>query len=237
MYQVRAAHDRGHTGLAWLQSRHSFSFGDYFDPRHLGVSALRVLNDDTVIPGAGFGTHGHRDMEILTYVTGGTIAHEDSTGNREQVPAGEFQLMHAGSGIRHSEFNASASAPLQFLQIWLLPDQLGGAPGYQQKNFPRVAGLQLVVSPDGADGSLQLRQNARVYRALTAADAGLALALPLAANRVGYLHVVRGQVNVGGAALAAGDGVAINDEVNPPVAASADAEFLFFDLPPVVARN
>ena len=237
MYQVRAAHERGHTGLAWLQSRHSFSFGDYFDPRHPGVSALRVLNDDTVIPGAGFDTHGHRDMEILTYVTAGTIAHEDSAGNREQVPAGEFQLMHAGRGIRHSEFNASASAPLQFLQIWLLPDQPGGAPGYQQKNFPRVAGLQLVVSPDGADGSLQLRQNARVYRALTAAGAGLALTLPLAANRIGYLHVVRGQVNVGGAALAAGDGVAITDEMNPPAAASADAEFLFFDLPPVAARH
>lgn len=237
MYQVRAAHERGHTALAWLHSRHSFSFGDYFDPRYPGVSALRVLNDDTVIPGAGFGTHGHRDMEILTYVTEGTIAHEDSTGNREQVPAGEFQLMHAGSGIRHSEFNASATAPLKFLQIWLLPDQLGGAPGYQQKNFPRVAGLQLVVSPDGAAGSLQLRQSARVYRALAAPEQPLALALPLTADRVGYLHVVRGQVSVGGAALAAGDGISIHHEVNPPAAAAEGAEFLFFDLPLVAGRH
>ncbi|MFZ5757167.1 MAG: pirin family protein [Pseudomonadota bacterium] len=236
MYQVRAAEDRGQTRLAWLDSRHSFSFGDYFDPRHLGVSALRVINDDTVTPGAGFGSHGHRDMEILTYVIDGTIAHEDSTGNREQVPAGEFQLMHAGSGIYHSEFNASRNDTLKFLQIWILPDVLGGAPGYEQKRFERVAGLQLVASPDGAEGSLTVRQNVRIHRGVLAA--GDTLALPLAPGRIGYLHMVRGRLSVsGGHALAAGDGLAIRDEAQPQVSAGEHSEFLFFDLPPVTERN
>ncbi|MFP5440426.1 MAG: pirin family protein [Gammaproteobacteria bacterium] len=235
MYQLRAAEDRGQTRLAWLDSRHTFSFGEYFDPRYLGVSALRVINDDTVRPGAGFDTHGHRDMEILTYVTEGVIAHRDSTGGREEVPAGEFQLMHAGKGIRHSEFNASPDSPLKFLQIWIQPDRLGGEPGYEQKRFPRVPGLQLVVSPDGAEGSLTVRQNARVYRVQLAA--GEALALPLAATRIGYLHALRGRLSLDGHALAAGDGIALHGEQQPALAAGADSEALFFDLPPVTGGN
>lgn len=235
MYQVRAADDRGRTRINWLDSRHSFSFGDYYDPRHMGVSALRVINDDVVVPGAGFGTHGHRDMEILTYVTQGVIAHEDSTGNREQVPAGEFQLMHAGRGIRHSEFNASAQDTLRFLQIWILPDTLGGEPGYEQKRFARVDGLQLVVSPDGADGSLTVRQDARVWRGTLAG--GGELALPLAAGRTGYLHVVGGRVEVAGQALAEGDGIALLDEQALAAVALDATEFLFFDLPPVALQG
>lgn len=235
MYQVRAADARGMTRLAWLDSRHSFAFGDYYDPRFLGVSALRVINDDVVTPGAGFGTHGHRDMEILTYVTEGTIAHEDSTGGREQVPAGEFQLMHAGKGIYHSEFNASPADTLRFLQIWILPNEIGGKPGYEQKRFGRVDGLQLVASPDGAEGALSVRQDARIYRATLVAGAGLVL--PLAAARVGYVHVVRGALVLAGHALATADGMTITDEVNPALVATADAEFLFFDLPPVTARS
>lgn len=235
MFQVRAADERGRTRISWLDSRHTFSFGDYFDPRHMGVSALRVINDDVVVPGAGFGTHGHRDMEILTYVTAGVIAHEDSTGNREQVPAGEFQLMHAGRGIRHSEFNASAQDTLRFLQIWILPDEVGGEPGYEQKRFARVDGLQLVVSPDGAHGSLTVRQDARVWRGVLAG--GEQAALPLAAGRVGYLHVVNGRVDVLGQLLAEGDGIALADEDAPVVVALEAAEFLYFDLPPVTAQG
>lgn len=230
MLQIRRAAERGGTRLSWLDSRHSFSFGDYHDPRHMGVSALRVINEDHVTPGAGFGTHGHRDMEILTYVTDGTIAHADSTGERREVPAGEFQLMHAGKGIFHSEFNASDRAPLSFLQIWILPAQTGGRPGYEQRRFPRSPGLQLVVSPEPADGVLTIRQDARVHRGLLPAAVGLHL--PLAAGRTGYLHLVRGDLSFAGHELGAGDGVAFADTDAPEVVAGSDAEFLFFDLPP-----
>ncbi len=231
MEALRAAADRGQTRLAWLDSRHSFSFGEYFDPRHLGISALRVINDDTVQPGAGFDTHGHRDMEILTYVTAGVIAHRDSTGGQEEVPAGEFQLMHAGRGIRHSEFNASKEQTLKFLQIWIQPDQLGGEPGYEQKNFACRPGLQLVVSPDGAEESLRIRQNAKVYRLILAADGSVQL--PLAAGRIGYLHVVRGRLQCAGVVLSVGDGYTVHDGAPVIVQAGEDVEVLFFDLPPV----
>lgn len=230
-----AANDRGATRLSWLDSRHTFSFGDWHDPRYMGVSVLRVINDDRVRAGAGFATHGHRDMEILTYVTAGVIAHEDSTGQREEVPAGEFQLMHAGKGILHSEFNALTDQELRFLQIWILPDETGGRPGYEQRGFPRRDGLQLIVSRDGADGSLTVRQDTRVWRGVLAD--GARQALPLASSRVGYLHVVSGVLDVAGQSLLEGDGMAISEEGGPVVEARADAEFLFFDLPPVtVAR-
>lgn len=235
MYQVRKAGERGQTSLSWLDSRHTFSFGDYFDPRHRGVSALRVLNDDRVRPGAGFGTHGHRDMEILTYVTEGAIAHEDSAGHREEVPAGEFQLMHAGKGIYHSEFNASQEEALRFLQIWIMPDELGGRPGYEQKRFARVDGLQLIASRDGTDGSLTVRQDVKVWRAVLAA--GAQCALPVVVPRIGYLHLVSGELEVGGLSLGEADGLAIGGESLPVVTANAAAEFLFFDLPAVTAAR
>lgn len=241
MYQVRKAGERGQTGLSWLDSRHTFSFGDYFDPRHMGVSALRVLNDDRVRPGAGFGTHGHRDMEILTYVTEGVIAHEDSAGHREEVPAGEFQLMHAGKGIYHSEFNASQVEALRFLQIWIMPDELGGRPGYEQKRFARVDGLQLIASRDGGDGgdgaegSLAVRQDVKVWRAMLAA--GVQCALPVVAPRIGYLHLVSGALEIGELSLGEADGLAIGGESLPRVTATAAAEFLFFDLPAVTAAR
>jgi redox-sensitive bicupin YhaK (pirin superfamily) len=229
MATFRAAAERGSTRISWLDSRHTFSFGDYYDAAHMGVSALRVINDDVVIPGAGFGTHGHRDMEILTYVTEGVIAHEDSTGKREQVPAGEFQLMHAGKGIYHSEFNASQDLTLRFLQIWIQPNRIGGKPGYEQKDFPRVDGLQLVVSPDGVSGSLTVRQDARVYRG--ASQQGASLTLPLTAGRQGYVHVVRGSVTLAGFALVAGDGLALTVADALTATATPATEFLFFDLP------
>ncbi|MFP5384221.1 MAG: pirin family protein [Gammaproteobacteria bacterium] len=241
MYQMRKAGERGQTSLSWLDSQHTFSFGDYFDPRHRGVSALRVLNDDRVRPGAGFGTHGHRDMEILTYVTEGAIVHEDSAGHREEVPAGEFQLMHAGKGIYHSEFNASQDEQLRFLQIWIMPDELGGRPGYEQKRFARVDGLQLIASRDGgdgcdgADGSLTVRQDVKVWRAVLAA--GAQCALPVVAPRIGYLHLVSGALETGGLSLGEADGVAIGEESLPRVTATATAEFLFFDLPAVTAAR
>jgi redox-sensitive bicupin YhaK (pirin superfamily) len=230
MITIRPAEERGRTRIDWLDSRHSFSFGGYFDPRHQGVSALRVINDDIIAPGAGFPTHGHRDMEILTYVTEGVIAHQDSTGNREQVPAGEFQLMHAGSGILHSEFNASASETLRLLQIWIVPNETGGAPGYEQRRFPRQPGLQLIASSDGSAGSLALRQDAQIHRG--ALDPGMRVALPLDAARTGYLHVVRGRLHAAGAALAAGDGMSFFGEAAPEISTDEASEFLFFDLPP-----
>lgn len=233
MRTLHAAGDRGVTRLSWLDSRHTFSFGDWHDPRRLGVSALRVINDDRVRPGAGFATHGHRDMEILTYVTAGAIAHEDSTGQHQEVPAGEFQLMHAGKGILHSEFNALPGQELRFLQIWILPDERGGHAGYEQRGFPRRKGLQLIVSRDGADGSLTVRQDARVWRGLMAG--GERQVLPLDSLRAGYLHVVSGVLDVAGQSLREGDGLAISGEAGPAVVAHADSEFLFFDLPPVPA--
>lgn len=230
MHVQRPAAARGQTRIGWLDSRHSFSFGEYHDPRHMGISALRVLNDDTVAPAAGFPTHPHRDMEILTYVTAGVIAHADSTGSRRQVPAGEFQLMHAGTGIRHSEYNASPTDRLHFLQIWILPSVPGGEPGYEQRDFPRRPGIQVIAAPGGEGGALALRQDARVHRALLVA--GERLPLPLAAARVGYLHVVAGALRVGDSKLAAADGLAISGEGSPVSEAMTDTEFLFFDLPP-----
>jgi redox-sensitive bicupin YhaK (pirin superfamily) len=162
MITLRSSEARGRGNHGWLDSRHSFSFADYYDPKHMGFSALRVINEDQVTPGSGFGTHGHKDMEIISYVLDGVIAHKDSEGNVQQLPAGEFQLMSAGSGIRHSEYNASESSGLRFLQIWIQPDQFGGKPGYQQKNFGQRNGLTLVISPDGEAGSLTLRQDARL---------------------------------------------------------------------------
>ncbi len=166
MFDMRYAAERGKADFGWLQSHHTFSFASYYDPAQMGFSALRVINDDKVAPGAGFDTHGHKDMEILSLVLSGKIAHKDSAGNTEILPAGEFQLMSAGAGIYHSEFNASKTDELAFLQIWLQPNQQGGEPGYQQKDFGQREGLTLILSPDGRDGSLTLRQDALLYQLL-----------------------------------------------------------------------
>ena len=229
MLQMRPSTERGVTALAWLDSRHTFSFGHYYDPRYMGVSALRVLNDDHVQPGAGFAAHGHQDMEILTYVTEGVIAHRDSMGHTTRLPAGEFQLMSAGTGIRHSEYNASDTEPLRFLQIWIVPDQRGLTPGYQQKQFPVTAPMQLIASPDGRDGSLRVHQDASVYQ--VALGAAQSITWAVVPGRSVYVHLVHGTLTVNGAVLQAGDGVTITAEKTVDLRGTTAAEALLFDLP------
>nr|WP_067294392.1 pirin family protein [Marinobacterium profundum] len=230
MITVRSSEARGRGNHGWLNSRHSFSFADYYDPKHMGFSALRVINEDQVAPGAGFGTHGHKDMEIISYVLEGVIAHKDSEGNVQQLPAGEFQLMSAGSGIRHSEYNASESSGLRFLQIWIQPDQFGGKPGYQQKNFGRRNGLTLVISPDGEAGSLTLRQDASLYQLLLDSEQGLTHVLQ--SGRRQYIHLIKGALTIGNTPLKAGDGVSIEGLAQLALqAGTAPVEALLFDLP------
>ncbi|MCP8687278.1 pirin family protein [Marinobacterium sedimentorum] len=230
MITVRSSEARGRGNHGWLDSRHSFSFADYYDPKHMGFSALRVINEDKVTPGSGFGTHGHKDMEIISYVLDGVIAHKDSEGNVQQLPAGEFQLMSAGSGIRHSEYNASESNGLRFLQIWIQPDQFGGKPGYQQKNFGRRNGLTLVISPDGEAGSLTLRQDARLYQLLL--DSEQTLTQALRPGRRQYVHLIKGSLTIGNTPLKAGDGASIEGLAQLSLqAGKAPVEALLFDLP------
>jgi hypothetical protein len=230
MITVRSGETRGQGNHGWLNSRHSFSFADYYDPAHMGFSALRVINEDQVAPGAGFGTHGHRDMEIISYVLDGVIAHKDSEGNVQQLPAGEFQLMSAGSGIRHSEYNASESSGLRFLQIWIEPDQLGGKPGYQQKDFGQRNGLTLVISPDGEAGSLRLRQDARLYQLLL--DPQQQLTQVTQPGRRQYVHLIRGELSVGQTPLKPGDGAKIEGLAQLSLrSGKVPVQALLFDLP------
>ncbi|GAA0561625.1 pirin family protein [Rheinheimera aquimaris] len=229
MFEMRYAADRGKADFGWLQSQHTFSFASYYDPAQMGFSALRVINDDKVAPGAGFDTHGHKDMEILSLVLTGKIAHKDSAGNTEVLPAGEFQLMSAGRGIYHSEFNASNAEDLKFLQIWIQPNQFGGEPGYQQKDFGQDEGLTLILSPDGRDGSLTVRQNAFLYQ-LILAQAGQQQ-LALAAGRKVYIHLITGELDVSGHTLQPGDGIKISEQAALQLKATADSKALIFDLP------
>lgn len=229
MFELRQASARGHANFGWLNSYHSFSFGRYYDPAQMGFSALRVINDDTVAPGAGFDTHGHQDMEILSLVLQGNIAHKDSAGNTEVLPAGEYQLMSAGRGIYHSEFNASNTEPLKFLQIWLQPNQFGGAPGYQQKAFGENSGLTLILSPDGRDGSLTLRQDALLYQLMLAS--GETEHVSIRPGRKMYLHLISGELTVLGQRLQAGDGIKIADETMLTLTAQGAVKALLFDLP------
>lgn len=229
MIDIRHSNDRGQADHGWLQSRHTFSFASYHDPDHMGVSALRVINDDKVIPGRGFGTHSHQDMEIISYVKRGAIAHKDSMGNVEQLPAGEFQLMTAGSGVTHSEFNPSTSEPLEFLQIWIMPDTLGIEPGYQQKRFAPRSGLQLIASPDGRDGSLLIHQDACLYQLCL--DAGQSATHSLEAPRCVYIHLISGAILVNGEALAPGDGATVKAVDTIEFVGTANSEALLFDLP------
>jgi quercetin 2,3-dioxygenase len=230
MITVRQADARGHSNFGWLDSHHTFSFGEYQDPRHMGFSALRVINDDTVTPGAGFGTHGHRDMEIISCVLEGVIAHKDSEGNVANLRPGEFQLMSAGSGIRHSEFNPSDSDKLHFLQIWIQPRVFGQTPGYQQKEFAQKSGLTLVASPDGAQGSLVIKQDARMYQLVLPAQAEQKV--PVQNGRKVWVHVIDGNLAVGGEQLKPGDGAAIDDVAELQlVAGTSPVRALVFDLP------
>jgi quercetin 2,3-dioxygenase len=229
MIVKRASDERGRGRRSWLESRHSFSFGDYYDPGHMGFRALRVINEDTVAPKGGFPTHGHRDMEILTYVLEGALAHKDSLGNGSAIRPGEVQLMHAGTGIEHSEFNASGTEPVHLLQIWILPERAGFDPGYQQKEIPPGDGLlRLVASHDGKDGSLTIHQDTAVYAGKL--KKGESADLPLAPGRHAWVQVARGAVDLNGTKLEAGDGAGVSEETKLAIAASGDSEILVFDL-------
>jgi quercetin 2,3-dioxygenase len=231
MRVIRRAAERGRTDWGWLDSRHTFSFGEYFDRQHVEFRSLRVINDDRVAPGAGFGTHGHRDMEILSYVLEGGLEHKDSSGGGGVIRPGEIQFMRAGSGVTHSEYNASKTDPVHFLQIWIVPDTRGLAPRYDQKPFDMAAarrGYVLLASRDGRDGSIQVSQDVSLM--MTFAAAGERRSHSLGAGRAGWLHVARGRVRVGGEDLGEGDGVALTAEPAVELLGLADSEVLLFDL-------
>jgi redox-sensitive bicupin YhaK (pirin superfamily) len=232
MITVRPASERGHGQKGWLDTYHTFSFSDYQDPRHMGFRVLRVINEDRVEPGQGFGTHGHRDMEIISYVLEGALGHKDSLGNGSVLRPGEFQCMTAGTGIRHSEFNPSESEPVHFYQIWLLPDRQGLAPSYDQRAFPeeeRRGKLRVVASPDGRDGSLTIHQDAEVL--LTSLAAGERVTHELAPGRHAWLQVLRGSAQLNGVSLATSDGAAVSEESSLTVLAAEPCEVMLFDLP------
>ena len=234
MIRLRRSGERGLARHGWLESRHTFSFAEYHDPGQMGFRSLRVINEDRVQPGRGFGTHSHRDMEIVTVVLEGELAHADSLGTSSVIRPDEVQRMSAGTGVSHSEYNASQQALVHFLQIWILPERTGLAPGYEQRAFPReerAGRFQLVVSRDGRDGSLRVHQDASLYRAEL--EPGAKLVHPLAASRHAWLQVTRGSVELSGEKLAAGDGAALSDETRVELAGGAGAtpgEVLLFDL-------
>lgn len=231
MIRLRPANERGHFDHGWLNTYHTFSFSSYQDPEHERFRSLRVMNEDFVAGGQGFGEHGHRDMEIVTYVLSGALAHKDSMGNGEVLRPGEFQRMTAGKGIRHSEFNASPDEPVHLYQIWLLPDRNGHEPSYEQKPFDsagRRNRLQLVASPDGAEGSLTIHQDARIY--LADLDADRELTLDLKPGRHAWLQVLRGAVELNGVRMETSDGAAVSEEAALRLRASGAAEVMLFDL-------
>ena len=229
---IRPAKERGHADHGWLDTWHTFSFSDYYDPRFMGFSALRVINEDFVAPGRGFPTHGHRDMEIITYVLEGALEHRDSLGTGSIIRPGEVQRMSAGTGVRHSEANPSSAEPVHLLQIWIHPAAANIAPGYEQKAFAdeeKRGRLRLVASPDGADGSVTIHQDARVYATLL--GPGQQVVHRLAPGRHAWVHVARGSLTLNGEHLAAGDGAAIIAESALTLVGEHDAEALLFDLP------
>jgi redox-sensitive bicupin YhaK (pirin superfamily) len=232
MIAIRRSHERGQADHGWLKSFHSFSFADYYDPRWMGFSALRVINEDRVAPGSGFGTHGHRDMEIISYVLEGELAHQDSMGNGSVIRPGDVQRMSAGTGVRHSEFNHAADATTHFLQIWIEPDRTGVSPSYEEKHFDAAdkrGRLRLVASPDGAEGSVRIHQDARLYVGLL--DGAERAQHAFAPGRHGYLHVARGTVEGNGQRLEAGDALLLKDEAGIELRDGRAAEVLLFDLP------
>lgn len=231
MLALRKAADRGRSRISWLDSYHTFSFADYHDPNAMGFRSLRVINDDTVAPGGGFGTHGHRDMEIITYVLEGALEHADSLGTGSVIRPGDVQKMSAGSGIRHSEFNHSQSDPVHFLQIWLIPDRSGVQPGYQQLHFPREAKLGkllLVASNEKRDGLIHVQQDAKLY--VSVLEEGQRVEHELAHGRHAWVHIARGAAIVNGQTLSAGDGAAINGQSKIEISGAPAGELLLFDL-------
>ena len=230
MRLLRQANARGHANHGWLDSFHSFSFAGYYDPRFMGFSALRVINEDRIAPLGGFPTHPHQEMEILTYVLSGTVAHKDSMGNISQVTAGEFQIMSAGTGITHSEYNPSATEELHLYQIWIRPDQARVAPRYEQRQFPRQEGFQLLLSPDGEEGALHVYQDMRVWRWSSPPEGGRSEPYTVGGRAI-WLQVSRGRVEVDGMVLEAGDAMALKDEPELVLSAVSEAEVLLFDLP------
>jgi redox-sensitive bicupin YhaK (pirin superfamily) len=232
MLEIRRSGERGFANHGWLKSFHTFSFADYYDPSHIEFGALRVINEDRVEPGAGFGTHGHRDMEIISYVLEGELAHKDSTGTSSTIRPGDVQRMSAGSGVRHSEFNPSATSPVHFLQIWIQPNAQGIEPSYEEKSFSAAekrGRLRLIASPDQAEGSVLIHQDARVYAGLF--DGAERASLNLGSARQAYVHVARGKVTVNGTALETGDGLKAQDTDMLTVEKGQEAEVLVFDLP------
>ena len=231
MIKLRRSNDRGHTKFDWLDSRHTFSFGDYYDQQHMGFGSLRVINEDRVVPGGGFPTHSHRDMEIITYVLEGAVAHKDSTGTSTVIRPADVQRMSAGTGISHSEYNASQNEPVHFLQIWIVPDEMGLAPGYEQKAFSlhKHQGTgTLVASKDGRDGSVTVHQNVDVWAARLSPEEQAVFHLK--PNRRAWIQMARGASMLNGTLLRSGDGAAASQEEIVEIKAVDDAEFLMFDL-------
>jgi redox-sensitive bicupin YhaK (pirin superfamily) len=232
MIVIRKSNDRGHANYGWLDSRHTFSFGGYYDSAQMGFRVLRVINEDRVLAGKGFGTHPHDNMEILSYVVAGELEHKDSLGNGSVIKAGEFQVITAGTGITHSEFNPSSDEPTHFYQIWITPDTKDLKPAYQQKNFQAAGSampLKLVASKNPTDGALKVNQDVQLYLVLLTAQQSVKL--PLASSRYGWLQVVAGAVSLEGNELHSGDGAALSESENPTISAEVEAEVLFFDLP------
>ncbi|WP_374581780.1 pirin family protein [Pseudoduganella sp.] len=231
MLQVRKSEERGVANFGWLDSRHSFSFGHYYDPKHVGFGPLLVINEDKVAPGQGFGTHGHRDMEIISYVLSGALEHKDSMGNGSVLHYGDVQRMTAGTGVRHSEYNHSQREGVHFLQIWIQPSQGGIEPGYEEKHFTpesKTGVLRLVASPDGREGSVLVHQDAYIYASILN-EGGLEHTL--AAGRQAYVHIIRGSLTVNGVALKGGDAAKITGEEKVVLSGADNVEVLLFDLP------
>ena len=232
MLKVRKSEERGIANLGWLDSKHTFSFGHYHDPAHMGIGPLRVINEDRVAPGRGFEPHSHKNMEIISYVLDGALEHKDSRGNGSVLRYGDVQRMSAGSGVTHSEFNGSKTEPVHFLQIWVIPSENGGEGGYEEKHFDvesKRGKLRLIASNDGREGSVSLRQNADIYA--TILDGADQVAHPLQAGRQAYVQVARGSVTVNGMVLEAGDAVQVSEEASISLLDAKDAEVLLFDLP------
>lgn len=232
MLQIRKSEDRGAAEHGWLSSRHSFSFAGYHDPAHMGFGPLRVINEDRVQPGQGFGTHAHQDMEIISYVLDGALEHKDSLGTGSVIHYGDVQRMSAGTGVQHSEFNHSTSEPVHFLQIWIIPERRGIAPSYEEKHFApesKRGRLRLIASRDGRDGSVLVHQDVAVFAAIL--DGADRVQHELAPSRIAYLHLIRGMLSANGIALEGGDALKISEEAALVVEGADDAEFLLFDLP------